>query len=193
MSLLHEPHHDGSPRYVDDEAPALGSTVRVRLRTSTADPVDQVWVRTTYDAEPTYHPCEVTARDEHTVWWEAALPVHNPVTHYRFLLATGAEQRWLSGAGVVEHDPPDAFDFRLSSYDVAAGLGARRGRLPGVPGPVRPLGRGRRAADAGVGGAGRTGTTRSSSRASTRGPRCSSSAATSTGSPSTSTTSPRSG
>ena len=70
MSLLHEPHHDGSPLYLSDEAPAPGSTVRVRLRTSAADPVDQVWMRTTYDAEPTYHPCDETSRDDDTVWWE---------------------------------------------------------------------------------------------------------------------------
>lgn len=118
MSLLHEPHHDGSPLYVADEAPAPGSTIQVRLRTSTAEPVDRVWLRTTYDAEPTYHPCQQTDRDEHTVWWEGSLPVHNPVAHYRFLLASGDEQRWLSGAGIVEHDPPDAFDFRLSTHDV---------------------------------------------------------------------------
>lgn len=122
MSLLHEPHHDGSPLYVGDEAPALGSTVLVRCRTAATDPVDRVWLRTTYDAEPTYHPCEEISRDEHTVWWEGALPVHNPVAHYRFLLASAAQdgqsdQRWLTGVGVVEHDPPDAFDFRLSSHD----------------------------------------------------------------------------
>ena len=32
MSLLHLPHHDGSPVYVSDEAPALGETVTVRVR-----------------------------------------------------------------------------------------------------------------------------------------------------------------
>jgi alpha-glucosidase len=37
MSLLHEPHHDGSPRYVPDEAPTPGSTVLVRCRTSATD------------------------------------------------------------------------------------------------------------------------------------------------------------
>ncbi|WP_028636506.1 alpha-amylase family glycosyl hydrolase [Nocardioides sp. URHA0032] len=121
MTLLHEPHHDGSPLYVADDAPAPGAEVLVRLRTSAADPVDRVWVRTSYDAEPTYHACVESSRDEHTVWWEARLPVHNPVTHYRFLLATSAtdgpgRQRWLTSAGVVEHDPPDAFDFRLSSH-----------------------------------------------------------------------------
>ncbi|GAA1164882.1 glycoside hydrolase family 13 protein [Nocardioides aquiterrae] len=121
MTLLHEPHHDGSPMYVTEEAPATGSEVLVRMRTSATDPVDQVWVRTTYDAEPTYHPCLATSRDEHTVWWEGRFPVHNPVTHYRFLLASAprdgqSEQRWLTGVGVVEHDPPDAFDFRISSH-----------------------------------------------------------------------------
>lgn len=119
MSLLHEPHHDGSPLYVDDEAPATGWPVQVRVRTSPEDPVDQVWVRTTYDAEPTYHPCVEVGRDAHTVWWQGDLPVHNPVTHYRFLLVSGGEQRWLTGAGVVDHDPPDAFDFRLSSHPAA--------------------------------------------------------------------------
>ncbi|GAB6985449.1 glycoside hydrolase family 13 protein [Nocardioides pyridinolyticus] len=119
MTLLHEPHHDGSPLYVDDEAPASRTGVRVRLRTSTAAPVDAVWVRTTYDAEPTYHPCAEAARDAHTVWWEGSLPVHNPVTHYRFLVARGDEQRWVTAVGAVDHDPPDAFDFLLSSHPVA--------------------------------------------------------------------------
>ncbi len=54
MSLLHEPHHDGSPLYLSDEAPATGSVVTVRLRTDPADPVAQAWIRTTYDAEPTH-------------------------------------------------------------------------------------------------------------------------------------------
>ena len=76
-------------------------------------------MRTTYDAEPTYHPCVEIARDEHAVWWQGDLPVHNPVTHYRFLLVSGEQQRWLTGAGVVDHDPPDAFDFRVSSHPAA--------------------------------------------------------------------------
>ena len=62
MSLLHDPHHDGSPLYVSDEAPELGATVSVRVRTSAADPVEAVWLRTTYDAEPVSHPTTPTAR-----------------------------------------------------------------------------------------------------------------------------------
>ena len=68
VSLLHLPHHDGSPLYVSDEAPALGDTVTVRVRTSAEDPVDAIWLRTTYDAEPVYHPTtsldDVTLLDE---------------------------------------------------------------------------------------------------------------------------------
>ena len=123
MSLLHEPHHDGSPTYVGDEVPTLGWSVQVRCRTWAGDPVDAVWIRTTYDAEPTFHPCAVVARDEHTVWWEGTLPVHNPVTHYRFLLAAGVRQRWLTGAGPVDHDPPDAFDFRITAHAAAPDWG----------------------------------------------------------------------
>ena len=62
MSLLHLPHHDGSPLYVSDEAPALGDTVTVRVRTSADDPVDAIWLRTTYDAEPVFHPTTATDR-----------------------------------------------------------------------------------------------------------------------------------
>ena len=83
---------------MSDEAPAPGSTVTVRLRTDATDPVERVWVRTTYDAEPTYHPC-VPTRDEHVVWWEGSLPVHNPVTNYRFLLDGPATEAHGANAG----------------------------------------------------------------------------------------------
>ena len=67
--LLDEPHHDGSPVYVDEEAPALGTNVTVRCRTAATDKVREVWIRTTKDAEPTFHPCLATQRDG-AVWWE---------------------------------------------------------------------------------------------------------------------------
>jgi alpha-glucosidase len=122
VSLLHLPHHDGSPFYVSDEAPALGDTVTVRVRTSAGDPVDEIWLRTTYDAEPVFHPTTSTTSGD-VVWWEARLPVHNPVTHYRFLLVRGQEQEWLTGAGLVGHDLPDFADFRLTAFPEAPDWG----------------------------------------------------------------------
>jgi alpha-glucosidase len=123
VSLLHLPHHDGSPLYVADEAPVLGTTVAVRVRTSAEDPVRAVWLRTTYDAEPVYvemHPSTVGA----TTWWEGGLLVHNPVAHYRFLLERpDGSQEWLTGAGLVDHDGPDAADFRLAAHPAAPDWG----------------------------------------------------------------------
>ena len=127
MSLLHEPHHDGSPLYLDTETPALGWPVKVRVRTHVDDPagtVERVWLRTTYDAEPVFHACAPHVHElDHSAgsrWWEGELPVHNPVTHYRFLLAyTDGTQRWLTAAGMVDHDGPDAFDFKVSAHPAA--------------------------------------------------------------------------
>lgn len=115
MTLLDRPHHDGSPLYLADEAPELGTTVTVRVRTSAADPVSRMWVRTTYDAEPTYH--EMTGSHG---WWEGELPVHNPVTHYRFLIEReDATQTWLTGVGEQHWDVSDAFDFKVVTYPPA--------------------------------------------------------------------------
>ncbi|NYG54821.1 glycoside hydrolase family 13 protein [Nocardioides perillae] len=122
--LLDEPHHDGSPVHLDEEWPALGGTVRVRCRTAASDPVDGVWIRTTYDAEPVFHVCAPRHAPDGSTWWEGDLPVHSPVTHYRFLLATpDGRQRWLTGAGVVEHDVPDASDFRVTTHQPAPDWG----------------------------------------------------------------------
>ncbi|GAA1945502.1 maltodextrin glucosidase [Nocardioides panacihumi] len=112
--LLGRPHHDGSPLYLSDEAPHLGSTVTVRVRTSADDPVTRAWVRTTYDAEPTYHQM---AREGDAGWWSGGLPVHNPVTHYRFLIEReDGSQTWLGAAGEVGYDGSDTFDFKVVAY-----------------------------------------------------------------------------
>lgn len=119
MDLLREPHHDGSPLYVDDESPAPGDLVGIRCRTHRDDAITEVWVRTTTDAEPIFLRAAATEDDNHQ-WWQAKLPLHNPVMNYRFLLVhADRTQRWLTGAGVFDHDVPDAFDFKLSSHDPA--------------------------------------------------------------------------
>ncbi|WP_229856136.1 glycoside hydrolase family 13 protein [Nocardioides flavus (ex Wang et al. 2016)] len=124
MRLLHLPHHDGSPLHVSDGAPALGDTVTVRVRTHVDDaPVEGMWLRTTYDAEPVYVEMRPSAAGT-TTWWEAGLLVHNPVTHYRFLLQRAdGSQDWLTGAGLVGHDVPDASDFRLTAHAPAPDWG----------------------------------------------------------------------
>ncbi|RJS46305.1 glycoside hydrolase family 13 protein [Nocardioides cavernaquae] len=117
MSLLDQPHHDGSPLYVGTETPLLGDMVSVRVRTHPSDPVEEIWIRTTKDAEPTFHPCTIVERNESAIWWEGEVPVLNPECHYRFLLRRRDTHDWLTGAGVFDHDVPDAFDFRLTTHE----------------------------------------------------------------------------
>ncbi|BCJ66329.1 glycoside hydrolase family 13 protein [Polymorphospora rubra] len=126
MQLLHLPHHDGSPLYVSESAPALGQTVTVRVRVPVAADVTAVHVRVVANGEPVFHPAAVDPeRTGSTVsgygagdtWWQVEVTAENPVTSYRFYLerATGAPL-WLTAAGVVDHDVPDRTDFRLVSY-----------------------------------------------------------------------------
>jgi alpha-glucosidase len=103
--LLSAPHHDGSSSYVGDEAPALGDTVTVFVRAPGARTVQ---VRSTPDGEPRF----AAARPDGGGWWRADVEVRNPVTSYRFLV----DGRWLTAAGMVDHDVPDATDFRLVAY-----------------------------------------------------------------------------
>ena len=115
--LIYEPHHDGSPLYLEQESAPLGSHVRVRVRTSAHRPVDEIWLRTVEDAEPFFTACTVERTDGDTVWWTGQVHVRNPVQRYRFMLVTGDSFRWLNQAGVFDRDVTDAHDFRVTSYD----------------------------------------------------------------------------
>jgi alpha-glucosidase len=118
MHLLDHPHHDGSGLYVSTSRPALGELVTLRVRTPAAYGVSDVYLRTTPDAEPRFTP---VAREDGE-WWTVTVPVHNPVTNYRFYLVfdDGRPPVWLTAAGLVEGDLPDATDFRLVAYDAPA-------------------------------------------------------------------------
>jgi alpha-glucosidase len=112
-----QPHHDGSDLYVSASAPALGDTVSVFVRVPAGTAVRHVHVRSGFDGEPRFAAAVPDRHDAHgDTWWRAEVPVHNPVTPYRFLLDTQAGPRWLTALGLVDHDVPDATDFRLLAY-----------------------------------------------------------------------------
>lgn len=114
---LDRPHHDGSPLYVSTPQPALGETVSVRLRVPRASGFTSVHVRTAPDGEQFFTAAQVDRQSETETWWRADIVVRNPVTHYRFVLQGGPhEYAWLTGAGLVGRDVPDASDFRLTTY-----------------------------------------------------------------------------
>jgi alpha-glucosidase len=118
MRLIDHPHHDGSPLYVSTARPALGEAVTLRVRTPAAYCVREVHLRTTPDGEPGFTPAERAG----TEWWTVTVDVRNPVTNYRFylLLDGGRPPVWLTAAGVVAGDLPDATDFRLVAYEAPA-------------------------------------------------------------------------
>ncbi|MFC4222427.1 glycoside hydrolase family 13 protein [Lysinibacter cavernae] len=116
--LTHLPHHDGSALYVSTETPALGETVRVRLRVPARfGAVEWVRVRSNPDREPLWSEASIIDATEHVTWWQADVVVANPVHGYRFALRT-ADGRvwWVNAEGVFDIETPDANDFRLVTH-----------------------------------------------------------------------------
>lgn len=119
------PHHDGSARYVANQAPRLGDDVDVLLRVPLSGPgdgvgggVDAVHVRTAPDGEPVFRKARLVRTTDTDQWWRATVTCHNPVTTYRFLLVGGQTRyAWLNGTGLHLRDVPDASDFRLVAHD----------------------------------------------------------------------------
>jgi alpha-glucosidase len=110
------PHHDGSASYVPQQAPTLGETVDVFVRVPSGADVQQMHVRTTGDGEPRFREATVDRVEGDSVWWRAAVEARNPVSNYRFLLSGRRGPRWLSAAGLVDHDVPDHGDFKLVTH-----------------------------------------------------------------------------
>ena len=148
--VLHEPHHDGSEQYLPEPPRALGDEVVVRLRVPRGTTLDHVVVRHVEDGEPRIAHAAVDEETETDTWWRASFRAVNPHTNYRFLLSGGdLGYAWLTGAGIVGYDVPDADDFV-----VAVGAGGPDWHLDSVfyeilrialprPGgrPTRPTGR----------------------------------------------------
>ncbi len=120
VSLADEPYHDGSPLYVEPSERTLDSTVRVGLRVPRTCRSTRVRVRSTPDDEPAIVEAEIGRHEQDATWWWADLVLHNPITHYRWLLDGGTlGQCWVNGAGVFHRDVTDGADFRITTAPVA--------------------------------------------------------------------------
>lgn len=125
------PHHDGSSLYVSDQAPAVGTQVRLRMRIpATYGSVDRVFVRSVRDGEPHFDeahridaPDCLTGSAHSWHWWECVVLAVNPVLRYRFLIETNHLGRpaweWLNAEGLFDRETPDFQDFRLIAHDPA--------------------------------------------------------------------------
>jgi alpha-glucosidase len=116
-SLL-EPHHDGSPLYVSNPAPALGDHVRVRIRIPHEfGVVAQVRTRSNPNREPRFSVASLVTTIDGWDWWEAEIEVENPVHGYRFLLHMGdGRNLWVNSTGVHTIETLDTEDFRIVTF-----------------------------------------------------------------------------
>lgn len=115
------PHHDGSPLHVSTPAPALGETVRVRLRVPESfGPLAWVGTRSNPNREPRFDEASVVAATGGWQWWEAPIEVENPVHGYRWLLVgVDGRQHWLNQLGLSSVETRDHDDFRLVAHEPA--------------------------------------------------------------------------
>ncbi|MGM7680213.1 glycoside hydrolase family 13 protein [Microbacterium sp. A94] len=109
------PHHDGSPLYVSNSAPALGDQVAVRLRVPAGyGSLTAVRARSNPDHEPDWAEARSIGSADGWDWWEADITVRNPRHGYRFmLLHADGRVEWLNQAGLHRIDTVDADDFAL--------------------------------------------------------------------------------
>jgi len=106
-------HHDGSSLYVSNLHPALGQTVRVRLRGPVNAPIRSVWLRTAPDGEEHIAEMKPDGQQGISRYWAGDILVSMPRMTYRFKLLTDEGAYWVTGLGVSRADSPDSFDFKL--------------------------------------------------------------------------------
>ena len=109
------PHHDGSSLYVSNLAPALGETVRVRLRVPAGyGPLAVVRTRSNPDHEPEWTDAAPLGSADGWDWWQADVTVSNPRHGYRWMLQhESGRVEWLNQSGLHAIETLDAEDFAL--------------------------------------------------------------------------------
>ena len=96
-------------------SPAIGSRTRLRVEVPHASGFDTVHLRSVEDGEPRYTPARRVHRSAAVDLYEVELTQVTPTQCYRFQLDGPAGAAWLTAAGLVHHDVPDTWDFRLLS------------------------------------------------------------------------------
>lgn len=115
--MLNQPHHDGSAQHVPCAEPSLDQIIPVFVRVPRTWRATSVQLRVVCDEDPGMLRAVVDRDDAHDIWWRADLPVHNPVTKYRFRLdRKSSGPVWLNGSGVWDHEVTDNADFRVTTF-----------------------------------------------------------------------------
>jgi alpha-glucosidase len=118
LGSMLEPHHDGSPLFVSNSAPALGDHVRVRIRIPHEfGAVGAVRTRSNPNHEPRFAVASLVTTIDGWDWWEAEIEIENPVHGYRFLIKMGdGRNLWVNATGVHSIETLDTEDFKLVTF-----------------------------------------------------------------------------
>ena len=106
-------YSDGTADFVSNPAPALGETVRVRVRFYDDAPVKAVILRTVPNGADTMIPARPVRRDRGLVWWEAELRMSERRMQYQFYLITDDAVYFYTQRGVSACLPDQSADFVL--------------------------------------------------------------------------------
>ena len=109
---LTQPHHDPSERWVSNPTPRTGETVTVTVDVPAASGFEQLMLRTVHDGEAVWLDGVAEPR-AHGTTWRFELACHNATVNYRFWCDGTPGPHWLTGIGLLDHDPVDLHDFRL--------------------------------------------------------------------------------
>jgi len=106
-------HHDGSEIYLSNSAPKISEEVTFRFRISNDVTIDRAMLRVYHDGEARLFEMAVAESNAVETWWQARVPVLNPITPYRFLLIKDGNYAWLNGAGLFGYEVTSTNDFKI--------------------------------------------------------------------------------
>ena len=113
MSLLINPHHDGSELYVSNSAPTIGDKVRLSVRIPKSYTFKGAFVRVYEDAEPRVYPLKKVKGGKLEDWYQVTLVITNTHTIYRFVFIGEGKYEWLNALGLTDHDVHSNNDFQI--------------------------------------------------------------------------------
>ena len=110
---LESVYSDGTADFVSNPAPALGETVRIRVRFYADAPVKAVILRTNPNGADVMLPAKPVKTDRGLVWWEAELKMSERRMQYQFYLVTDGGVYFYTQKGITTWLPDMSCDFVL--------------------------------------------------------------------------------
>lgn len=111
-------HHDSSERYLSNPLPAIGETIRARIRVLSDADIRALYLRSKPDGEWRRMRMSKAGSHGYYDWWAADMPITMHHNNYCFHFLTETGSFFYNQFGVSPVDSPDWFNFTvLGDYD----------------------------------------------------------------------------